>query len=93
MEESTPKVLKEQLIYVPKERRDLTGSIIANKAKWTNEEIMVWLDNEERKEEEEYNRLQVEFDANSQRGLENGRGEIWAGVVEEVAKDSERYIL
>jgi hypothetical protein len=51
------KVLKEQVFYMPKERRDLIGTIIANKANWLNEEIIVWLDNEERKEEEEYNRL------------------------------------
>jgi hypothetical protein len=51
------------------------------------------LDNEERKEEEEYNRLQVEFDANGQRHAENGRREIWARVAEEVARDSELYIL
>ena len=42
---------------MPKERRDLTGTIIATKANWSNEEIIIWLDNEERKEEEEYNRL------------------------------------
>jgi len=36
------------------------------KANWTNEEITVWLDNEERKEEEGYNTLHVEFNANSQ---------------------------
>ncbi len=35
----------------------LMANIIATKANWTNEEIMVWLDNEERKEEE-YNRLE-----------------------------------
>jgi len=52
-----PKVSKEQVFYMPKERRDLSGTIIATKANWTNEEIMVWLDNEERKEEQEYNRL------------------------------------
>ena len=50
---------------MPKERRDLQGNIIANKANWTPEEITVQLDNKERKEEEEYNRLQVEFDTNS----------------------------
>ncbi len=88
-----PKVLKEQLFYMPKERRDLNGNIIATKANWTNEEIIVWLDNEERKEEEEYNKLQAEFDTNNQRYTENGRREIWARVVEEVTRDSERYIL
>jgi hypothetical protein len=78
---------------MPKERRDLNSNIIATKANWTNEEIIVWLDNEERKEEEEYNRLQVEFDANGQRHTENGRREMWARVTEEVTRDSERYIL
>ena len=46
---------------MPRERRDLTGTIIANKANWSSEEITVWLDNEEKKEEEECNRLQVEL--------------------------------
>jgi hypothetical protein len=44
-----PKVLKEQVFYMPKERRNLTGSIIAEKANWSNEEIIVWLDNEDRR--------------------------------------------
>jgi len=30
---------------MPSEWRDLIGSIIAEKANWTNEEIIVWLDN------------------------------------------------
>jgi hypothetical protein len=78
---------------MPRERRDLTGSIIAEKANWINEEIIVWLDNEERKEEEEYNRLELEFIRNGNRHTENGRREIWARVEEEVARDSARYIL
>ena len=44
-----PKVLKEQVFYMPRERRDLIGTIIAEKANWTNEEIIVWLDNEDRR--------------------------------------------
>jgi hypothetical protein len=36
-----PKVLKEQVFYMPRERRDLRGAIIAEKANWTNEEILV----------------------------------------------------
>ncbi len=78
---------------MPKERRDLTGTIIAKKANWSNEEIIVWLDNEEKKQEEEYNRLQVEFKTNSQRSIKSGHREIWARVTKEVARDSERYIL
>ncbi len=78
---------------MPRERRDLTGSIIAEKANWTNEEIIVWLDNDKRKEEEEYNRLESEFVRNGNRHTENTRQEIWARVTEEVSRESERYIL
>ena len=88
-----PKVLKEQSFYMPKERRDLNGNIIATKANWSNEEIIVWLDNEEKKDEEEYNRLESEFVRNGNRHIEDGSREIWARVEEEIAKDSERYIL
>jgi len=88
-----PKVLKEQAFYMPRERRDLIGNIIAEKANWTPEEIIVWLDNEERKEEEEYNRLESEFVRNGNRHTENTCQEIWARVEEEVTRDSERYIL
>ncbi len=78
---------------MPKERRDLTGTIIAEKANWSNEEIIVWLDNEERRQEEEYNTLQVEFNTNSQRHIENTRGELWGRLEKEQARDAERYIL
>jgi hypothetical protein len=53
----------------------------------------VWLDNEERKEEEEYNRLESEFVRNGNRFAENGHRDIWARVEREYAQDSERYIL
>ena len=78
---------------MPRERRDLIGNIIAEKANWTPEEIIVWLDNEERKEEEEYNRLESEFVRNGNRHIKNTCQEIWARVEEEVPRDSERYIL
>ena len=78
---------------MPKERRDLNGNIIATKANWTNEEIIVWLDNEERKEEDEYNRLELEFVRNSNRHTENRRTEIWARIKEEHTRDAKRYIL
>ena len=78
---------------MPKERRDLNSNIITAKANWTNKEIIIWLDNKEKKEEKEYNRLQAEFDANGQRYTENRRKEIWARVAEEYARDAERYIL
>ena len=76
-----------------KERRDLNGNIIAIKANWTNEEIIVWLDNEERKEEEEYNKLELEFVRNGNRHIETRIRDIWARIEQEHARDVERYIL
>ena len=73
---------------MPKERRDLNGNIIATKANWTNKEIIVWLDNKERKEKEEYNKLQAEFNANGKRYTKNRRREIWARIEEEYARDA-----
>jgi hypothetical protein len=67
-----PKVLKEQVFYMPRERRDLTGTIIATRANWTNEEIIIWLDNKEKQEQDEYNRLESEFIRNGNRFTENG---------------------
>ena len=78
---------------MPKEQRDLDSNIISNKANQTSEEIIVQLDNEDRKEEDEYNRLEVEFNANSQRYTENRYKEIQARLREEHARESERYIL
>ena len=78
---------------MPRERRDLRGAILAEKANWTNEEIMVWLDNEERKEEEEYDRLESEFVRNGNRHTEDSSRGIWARLEEEHARDAERYIL
>jgi hypothetical protein len=88
-----PKVLKEQAFYMPRERRDLTGTIIANRANWTNEEIIVWLDNEERKDDEEYEELNSEFIRNGNKHSENGPRAMWARLMEEDTRDSERYIL
>jgi hypothetical protein len=88
-----PKVLKEQVFYMPRERRDLVGSIIAEKANWTNEEIIVWLDNEERKEEEEYNRLELEFVRNGNWHTEDSSRGIWARLEKEHTRDAETYIL
>ena len=70
---------------MPRERRDLTGTIIADKANWTNKEIIVWLDHKEKQEEDEYNRLESEFIRNSNRHTENRRREIWARLEEEYA--------
>lgn len=88
-----PKVLKEQSFYMPKKRRNLKGDIIADQANWTPKEIILWLDNEAKKEEDEYNRLESEFVRNGNRHTENGRTEIWARLEEEHARDAKRYIL
>jgi hypothetical protein len=78
---------------MPKERRDLTGTIIADKANWTPEEIIVWLDNEERREQDEYNKLESEFIRNGNRSIENGPRDIWARIEEEHTREADRYIL
>ena len=61
---------------MPRERHDLIGTIIAKKANQLNEEIIVQLDNKERREEEEFNTLQDEFNTNNQRYTKNTRGEL-----------------
>ena len=78
---------------MPKEQQDLNGNIIATKANQTPEEITVWLDNEERREEEEYSRLESEFTRNGNRFTENGSRDVWARLGAEQARESERYIL
>ena len=69
-------VLKEQVFYMPRERHDLNGNIITNKANWTPEEIMVWLDNMHKKDQDEYDRLQLEFTRNGNRHTLNTPREI-----------------
>ena len=81
--------MKEQVFYIPRERRNLAGIIVADKANWTNEEIIVWLANEEKREQDEYNRLELEFTGNSNRYTENGPREMWAKLQEEHARESE----
>jgi hypothetical protein len=78
---------------MPRERRDLTGAIIAGRANWTNEEIIAWLDNEDRKEENEYNRLEGEFTSNGNRHTESTSKGIWARIEEEHAREAEQWIL
>ena len=56
---------------MPKEWRDLAGTIIAEKANWTNEEIIVWLDNKEKKNKKEYNKLKSEFVRNNNRHIKD----------------------
>ena len=60
-----PKVLKEQAFYIPREQRSTTiGEIIAKPAKWTPEEILVWLDYQKKLDEEEDKRLDSEYCTN-----------------------------
>ena len=76
---------------MPRERRSIvTGAVIEEMANWTDEEVIVWLDNEDKKQEEEDNRLQAEMDAIG--NIYSTRRDIWARVEEEVNRDSELYI-
>jgi hypothetical protein len=50
---------------------------------------MVWLDNKDKKEQDEYNKLKSEFIRNDNRHIENRQKEIWARLIEEHARDSE----
>ena len=79
---------------MPRERRDIaTTEIIAEKANWSYEEIMVWLDRQHEKDEEEDNKLKAEFQANGNHHIESNHREMWGRVTEEVARASEQYIL
>ena len=61
---------------MPRERRSTTtGEIIAEPAKWTSEEILVWLDYQKKLDEEEDERLDLEYRTNG-RFLENSRTDI-----------------
>ena len=73
---------------MPKERRDLISTIIAKKANQLNKEIIVQLDNKERREEEEFNTLQDEFNINSQRYTKNIRGELQERLEREYTRDT-----
>jgi hypothetical protein len=64
------------VFYIPRERRDLTGAIIADKANWTNKEIIVWLDNREQQEQNVYNQLELEFIGNGNRFTESRSRDI-----------------
>ena len=79
---------------MPRERRHpTTGTIVAERANWTDEEIIVWLDNRDKQEEDEYKRLELEFQRNGNKFTENSSRDIWARVQEEYTRDAERYIL
>lgn len=79
---------------MPRERRDLiTGNVVTDRAKWTNEEIIVWLDDEDRREEQCHDMLESDFIQNGNRHIESGSRDVWARLEEEHARDSERYTL
>ena len=74
---------------MPRERRDLTsGVVIAEKAKWTNKEIIIWLDHKEKQDEDEYNRLESEFVRNRNRHTKTRIRDIWARIGQEHARDA-----
>ena len=73
---------------MPRERCDLIGTIIAKKANQLNKESIVQLDNEERREEEEFNTLQDKFNTNSQRYTKNTRGELQERLKREYTRDT-----
>ena len=82
------------MFYMPRERRDIaTTKVIAEKANWSNEEVLIQLDYQDKKDQEEDNRLDAEYQANGNRFIENGPRAIWGRVIDEVARDSEQYIL
>ena len=88
-----PKILREQSRFMPQERRDFQGNIIASKANWSTEEIMVWIDNEERSEQELEQQLQSEFTSNGNRHTLAKTGDIWTSIGEEINRESSRYII
>ena len=94
LQNQRPKVLKEQAFYMPREQQDIaTGRIIAELAKWTPEEILVWLDYQSKLDKEEDERLDTEYRTNGNHFKENNPRDIWNRVADEVARESERYIL
>ena len=79
---------------MPCEQQDIaTDRVIAELAKWTPEETLVWLDYQNKRDKEEDERLDAEYRANGNRFKENNARDIWNRVGEEVARESERYIL
>jgi len=78
---------------MPRERRDLSGNIVAKKANWTSEEIMVWLDNEERLEEELDEQVQFDFTLNRNRHTLSSASDVWKAVRQEQEQEKEQYII
>jgi hypothetical protein len=88
-----PKILREQLWLMPRERRNLQGNIIASKANWTLEEITIWLDNEERLENQAEKQVESDFEVNGKKHSLRGVNDVWRAITDDVARDQERYIM
>jgi hypothetical protein len=88
-----PKILREQLWLMPRERRNLQGNIIASKANWTLEEITIWLDNEERLENQTEKQVESDFEVNGKKHGLRGVNDVWKAITDDVARDQERYIM
>ena len=71
------------MFYMPKERHDFTGTIIAAKANQTNKKIITQLDNKEKQEQNKYNRLKSEFIRNSNRFIKNRHKNVQARIKKE----------
>jgi hypothetical protein len=78
---------------MPRERRDLSGNIVAERANWTSEEIMVWLDNEVRLEEELNEHVQSDFTLNGNRHALSSASDVWKAVQQEQEQEKEQYIV
>lgn len=85
--------LQDHIRHMPEERRNLNGDIIQAKANWSTEEVMAWLDNEERLEDEEYEKLDQQYKKDGHWGQQGGVRKIWDDIAREVEKEQEQYIL
>ncbi len=85
-----PIQLKEHLRHMPPERRELSGKLIQAKANWSTEEIMAWLDNEERLENELFESMLLEQEkANHfiQHGITKGT------ILQDVLQEAQHFTL
>jgi hypothetical protein len=79
---------------MPRERRSLQGGeVIANKANWTNEEVIAWIDNDNKRGDIVYDTLESEFRGNGGRQVLGSSREIWRTIEETTAKEAEKYIM
>ena len=88
-----PALLKQHSFHMPPERRDPSGKIIQNKANWTNEEIIAWLDNEDALEEEEVQRQQAQIDKTGHLEQPQHLKQVWESIVRQAEQEAEHYTL